>query len=241
MPPDTRQRALITGASSGIGRATAIAFAQAGIDVALVSRSQAALQALADELEQLGVAAKAYSIDLSDIAALPVSLQRLMADFGPITILVNNAGMGYTGALAEMPLTDWQRLMDLNLTSVLLTIQAVLPEMRSHGHGTILNIASIAAHNAFPEWGAYSASKAAVIAFSRVLSAEERQHGIRVMVISPGAVNTSLWDTETVQADFPRAQMLTPEVVAKAIVDAVQLPTSAVIDELTLMPSGGAL
>ncbi|MBE7381936.1 MAG: SDR family oxidoreductase [Leptolyngbya sp. SIO1E4] len=238
---ETRHRALITGASSGIGRETAIAFAKAGIDVALVSRSLAKLQALEADLIQLGVRAKAYSIDLSQLETVKASLQALVSDFGPITTLINNAGMGYTGALADMPLADWQQVMNLNLTSVLLTIQAVLPGMRAQGGGTILNVASVAAHNAFPNWGAYSASKAGVVSLSRVLAAEEREHGIRVMIVSPGAVNTALWDTETVQADFARSQMLTPEVVAQTILHTAQLPNSAVIDEITLMPSGGAL
>lgn len=241
MTSNRQQRALITGASSGIGRSTATAFAKAGIDVALVSRSRPQLEELAADLIQLGVDARAYAIDLSQPATLVSSLQSLLQDFGPISVLVNNAGMGYTGALADMPLADWQQLMDLNVTSVFLTMQALLPGMRAHGGGTILNVASIAAHNAFPSWGAYSASKAAVVNLSRVLAAEERDHGIRVMIVSPGAVNTPLWDTETVQADFARSQMLTPEVVAQTILHAVQLPDSAVIDEITLMPSGGAL
>lgn len=241
MASETRQRVLVTGASSGIGRATAIALARAGMDIALLSRSQAVLETLAHDLVQLGVEAKAYPVDLAQTEALTASLQTLMEDFGPISALVNNAGMGYTGALADMPLPDWQRLVNLNLTSALLTIQAVLPGMRTCGRGTIINIASIAAHNSFPEWGAYSATKAALVSLSRVLAAEERRHGIRVMIISPGAVNTALWDTETVQADFERSQMLTPDIVAQAITNAIQLPEAAVIDEITLMPSGGAL
>lgn len=241
MNSETRQRALITGASSGIGRETAIAFAKAGMDVALVARSQDKLQALASELAELGVNAKTYVIDLSQIDALKAALQGLLADFGTVSILVNNAGMGYTGSLADMPLEDWQTLMDLNLTSALLTMQAVIPAMRTQGHGIILNVASIAAHNAFPTWGAYSASKAGLVTLSRVLGAEENEHGIRVMTVSPGAVNTPLWDTETVQADFERSHMLTPAIVAQTILHAVQLPDSAVINEITLMPSGGAL
>jgi short-subunit dehydrogenase len=241
MTSETRQRALITGASSGIGRATAIAFAKAGMDVALVARSRPKLDDLTQELTSLGVTAKGYCIDLSQVDTVPGAFKDLLADFGPISILVNNAGIGYTGPLAEMPLEDWQYLMDLNLTSVFLTVQACLPGMRAQGHGTILNVGSIAAHNAFSTWGAYSASKAALIAFSRVLAAEEQSHGIRVMTVSPGAVNTPLWDTETVQADFARSQMLTPAIVAETILHTVQLPDSAVIDEIKLMPSGGAL
>jgi short-subunit dehydrogenase len=241
MTSESKQRALITGASSGIGRATAIALAKAGIDLALVARTPDKLQALQQELAEFPVEVKYYSIDLSQIDPLADNLASLLADFGDVNILVNNAGMGYTGTLADMPLADWQILINLNLTSVLLTMQAVVPGMRAQGQGTIINVASIAAHNAFPNWGAYSASKAGLITLGRILGVEESEHGIRVMTVSPGAVNTPLWDTETVQADFERSQMLTPAIVAQSILHAVQLPNSAVIDEITLMPSGGAL
>ena len=241
MTSDTRQRALITGASSGIGRATAIALAQAGQDLVLVSRSPEKLADLARELADTGVQVKTLALDLAALAQVKPALEAAIADIGPIDILINNAGMGYTGPLATLPLEDWQRVMDLNLTSVLLCMQAVLPGMRDRGSGTILNIASVAAYNAFPDWGAYSVSKAGLVTLSRILAAEERNHGIRVTVVAPGAVNTPLWDTDTVNADFPREAMLTPDIVAQAIVGAVQLPPTAVIDELKLMPSGGAL
>jgi short-subunit dehydrogenase len=241
MTSDTRQRALITGASSGIGRATAIALAQADRDLVLVSRSPEKLADLAQELADTGVQVKTVALDLAALSQVKPALEAAIADIGPIDILINNAGMGYTGPLATMPLEDWQQVMDLNLTSALLCMQAVLPGMRDRGSGTILNIASVAAYNAFPDWGAYSVSKAGLVTLSKILAAEERANGIRVMVVAPGAVNTPLWDTDTVQADFPRDTMLTPDIVAQAIVNAVQLPPTAVIEELKLMPSGGAL
>jgi short-subunit dehydrogenase len=241
MTSDTRQRALITGASSGIGRATAIALAQAGQDLVLVSRSPEKLADLAQELADTGVQVKTVALDLAALSQVKPALETAIADIGPIDLLINNAGMGYTGPLATMPLADWQQVMDLNLTSALLCMQAVLPGMRDRGSGTILNIASVAAYNAFPDWGAYSVSKAGLVTLSKILAAEERANGIRVMVVAPGAVNTPLWDTDTVQADFPRDTMLTPDIVAQAIVNAVQLPPTAVIEELKLMPNGGAL
>jgi short-subunit dehydrogenase len=241
MTSDTRQRALITGASSGIGRATAIALAQADRDLVLVSRSPEKLADLAQELADTGVQVKTVALDLAALSQVKPALEAAIADIGPIDILINNAGMGYTGPLATMPLADWQQVMDLNLTSALLCMQAVLPGMRDRGSGTILNIASVAAYNAFPDWGAYSVSKAGLVTLSKILAAEERANGIRVMVVAPGAVNTPLWDTDTVQADFPRDTMLTPDIVAQAIVNAVQLPPTAVIEELKLMPNGGAL
>ncbi|HIK45730.1 MAG TPA: SDR family oxidoreductase [Leptolyngbyaceae cyanobacterium M65_K2018_010] len=241
MFPDLPRRALITGASRGIGKATAHALAQAGFDLALLGRSLERLQPVGDDLAQYGITAKAYAVDLAEQAGLKDRLATIMADFGPLSVLVNNAGMGYTGALGTMPLDHWQRVLDLNLTSVFQCIQAALPQLRSQGGGTIVNVASIAAQQAFADWGAYTVSKAGLVALSKVLAAEERSHGIRVVTLFPGAVNTPIWDTETVQADFDRSQMLTPEVVAQTILSTILLPPQAVIEELTLMPAGGAL
>ena len=236
------RRALITGASTGIGRSTALAFANAGFDVALVSRSEEKLQALANEINELAtVRAQSFPIDLGVIDQVKPSITNLLEKFGPVDVLVNNAGMGYTGELNKMPLTDWCQVLNLNVTSVFQCIQAVLPGMRNHSGGMIINVASIAARQAFPEWGAYGVSKAAVVALSKAISVEERDHGIRVVTIFPGAVNTPLWDTDTVQADFDRSGMLTPDLVANAILQTALLPAGAVVEELTIMPSGGTL
>ncbi|WOD38403.1 SDR family oxidoreductase [Nodosilinea sp. E11] len=238
---DLPRRALVTGASRGIGKAIALALAQAGYDVALVSRSLDTLKPVQEELASYGVVAKAYAVDLAEMDGLQARLAAVLADFGPLSVVVNNAGMGYTGPLATMPLADWQRVMDLNVTGIFQCIQAVVPVLRQGGGGTIVNIASIAAKSAFPDWGAYTVSKSAIVALSRVLAAEERAHGIRVVTISPGAVNTPIWDTDTVQAEFDRSSMLTPEIVAQTVLHTIQLPAQAVIEDLTLMPAGGAL
>ncbi|MBE9166377.1 SDR family oxidoreductase [Pleurocapsales cyanobacterium LEGE 06147] len=240
-PPPDRLRAIITGASSGIGKATALTFAKAGISVALVSRSLDKLEAVEKAVRTVGVEAKAYPIDLAKVKTVKDKMAAIATDFGPIDILVNNAGIGYTNPLRETPLTDWQRVIDLNLTSVFQCIQGVLPQMRDRNRGTIVNVASIAANNSFPDWGAYSVSKAALIALAKTLAVEERANGIRVVNISPGAVNTPLWETETVQADFEPEVMLTPEIVAQSILHTVLLPVQAVVEEMTIMPSGGSL
>ncbi|MDJ0845376.1 SDR family oxidoreductase [Crocosphaera sp.] len=237
----SQQNAIITGASSGIGKKTALAFAQAGINVALVSRSLDALETVAEACTQQGVKAKPYVMDLSELTKIPAMIKDIVADFGNIDIIVNNAGMGYTNLLRETPLADWQQVMNLNLTSVFQCVQGVLPQMRERKKGTIINVASIAATQAFPEWGAYCVSKAALMSFSKVLAIEERSHGIRVVTVSPGAVNTSIWDTDTVQADFDRSTMLTPELVAQTILQAALLPAEAVIEDLTILPSAGTL
>jgi len=241
MTSNLERRALITGASSGIGKATALAFARAGINLALVSRSQEKLEAVATAARDAGVEAKVYALDLAIIEQVESKISAIAGDLGQIDILVNNAGLGYTNPLSETSLSDWQQVLDLNLTSVFQCILAVLPAMRNQKRGTIINVASIAGEQAFPSWGAYSVSKAGLIALSKTLAVEERPNGIRVVTICPGAVNTPIWDTETVRADFNRQAMLTPEIVAQSILHTALLPAAAVIESITLMPSAGAL
>ena len=235
----TEKSALITGASSGIGKATALEFAKAGINLALVSRSPEKLEAVAQTAIEAGVKVKAYTLDLAEVEQVREKISAIASDFGSIDILVNNAGMGYTNTLSDTSLIDWQQVINLNLTSVFQCIQGILPMMRDREQGTIINVASIGAKQVFPEWGAYCVSKFGIMALSKTLAAEERQNGIRVTAICPGSVNSSLWDTETVRANFDRSAMLTPEVVAQSILHTALLPASAVIEELILMPNVG--
>ena len=233
------QKVLITGASRGIGKASAIAFAKAGYGVALVSRNQAELDQLAEEIRSSGGEAFPFAIDLTETAAVAEKLKQLVKQFGPFDILINNAGMAYTGSLLEMNLEDWQRVMTLNLTAAFQCIQAVLPGMRAQKQGTIVNVISVAGKQAFPDWGAYCASKFGLMGLTKSLAQEERAHGLRVVAFCPGAVNTPLWDTDTVDADFDRTSMLSPEDVAQTLVQTVSLPNHAVIDEISLMPNAG--
>lgn len=241
MSSRSEKRALITGASRGIGKATALTFAAAGIHLILVSRSKDDLETTASAARELDVQAHAYPVDLAQVEQVSAQIRAIADKLGPIDILVNNAGIGYTSPLSETPLQDWQQVLDLNLTSVFQCIQGVLPGMRERRRGTIINVASIAGHQVFPDWGLYSVSKFGLIGLSKALATEVQAQGIRVSTICPGAVNTSLWDTETVQADFDRSTMLTPEIVAQSILQMALLPEQAVIEELTLLPAAGAL
>jgi short-subunit dehydrogenase len=236
-----QERALITGAGSGIGKETALAFAKAGINLVLIGRNQQKLATVAAMAADLGVSAQAYPLDLADIPEVAPRIAKIAQESGPIDILINNAGMGYTNSLADTPLSDWQRVIDLNLTSVYQCVQGILPAMRQQGGGTIINVSSIAADNFFPDWGAYSVSKAGLVAFSRILALEERANAIRITIIIPGAVNTPIWDSDSVKADFDRSAMLTPDIIAQAILQAVLLPKQAVVETMTIMPSAGAL
>mgnify|MGYP006274644331 CR=1 FL=1 len=234
--------ALITGASRGIGAATARALAQAGFDLLLVARSADALEQLASELRTLGRHVETAAIDLSCSDAIEAPLQALCARLDqPPALVVNNAGVAYTGPLSAMPLERWQWLLQLNLTSVFQICRVVVPLLRGGGGGRIINISSHAARNAFPDWGAYCVSKAALASFSRCLAEEERSHGITVSTLTLGAVNTPLWDSETVDSSFDRRAMLDPHRVAEAILYMAQQPNTQAVDDLTLMPAAGVL
>lgn len=240
MTSTQRKLALITGASSGIGAATALTFAKAGIDLALLSRSQDKLEKVAASARELGVKAEVFPCDMLDLENLRDRFASIVEQLGGIDILINNAGMGYTANLTDTPLADWRRTIDLNLTSVFESTCGVLPKMRSRGGGIIINVVSIAGKQAFPGWGAYSASKFGLLGFTQALAAEERGNGIRVTALCPGAVNTEIWDTDTVNADFDRTKMLSPQTVAQSMLQIVRLPDSAVVEDVTLMPAGGA-
>ena len=241
--------ALITGASRGIGAAAARRFAAAGFDLLLVARSVDQLDALAAELRSGGQQVLTAAVDLSDPGAVAPAIQELCGRGLIPTVVVNNAGAAWTGPLATMPLEQWQWLLQLNLTSVFQVCQAVLPLLRrsdssaadSRSGGLIINVSSHAARNAFPDWGAYCASKAALQAFSRCLAEEERAHGVRVCTLTLGSVNTPLWDSETVDSSFDRRAMLSADQAAEALLVLAQQPATQVVEDLTLMPAAGAL
>jgi len=232
--------ALITGASRGIGAATARLLAEAGYDLLLLARSGAALEQLAVELRSHGRRVEWAAVDLACPEAIEAPLAELCSRHEPPALLINNAGVAYTGPLSSMPLVQWQWLMQLNLTSVFQVCRVVVPLLRERGGGQIINISSHAARNAFMDWGAYCVSKAALASFSRCLADEERCHGIRVSTLTLGSVNTPLWDSETVDSCFDRRAMLDPHQVAQAVLHLAQQPAHQVLEDLTLMPAAGA-
>jgi NADP-dependent 3-hydroxy acid dehydrogenase YdfG len=232
---------LITGASSGIGESTALACAQAGMNLALVGRSAQKLEAVAQAARALGVTAKSYEVDLAQVERVQPAIATITQDWDAIDVLINNAGSAYVKDLIDMPVADWQNLLNVNLTAAFQCVQAVLPGMRSRHHGTIINVISVAGRQVFPGWGAYCVSKFGLMALSKTLAIEERPHGIRVVALCPGAVNTPLWEHEAVSVDFDRTAMLAPETVAESILYILKLPEQAVVEELVLMPQGGTL
>jgi NAD(P)-dependent dehydrogenase (short-subunit alcohol dehydrogenase family) len=232
---------LITGASRGIGAAAARRFAAAGYDLLMVARPSDDLDRLAAELAEAGRRVETAGIDLADPAAIGPGLEELLDRAPAPSVLINNAGAAWTGGLLEMPLDRWQWLLQLNLTSVFQVCAAVVPRLRAARGGLVINVSSHAARNAFPDWGAYCTSKAALAAFSRCLASKEREHGIRVSTLTLGSVNTPLWDSATVHSSFDRRAMLPPEQVAEALLFLAQQPPDQVVEDLTLMPAAGAL
>jgi NADP-dependent 3-hydroxy acid dehydrogenase YdfG len=232
--------ALITGAGRGIGRAVALAFAAEGAAVALVARSRADLASVAGEIRERTTArVLAVPTDVTQDAAVETLVEHVAGGLGRLDVLVTAAGTAAFAPVAESKPGDWDAMLTLNLRAVMVCCRAVLPTMMRQRAGTILNVASIAAKRALPGSAVYTATKMAVMGFSRVLAEELRAHGVRVGVLVPGAVDTPLWDT--LGASPPREKMLRPEDVARAAVLMAALPPHASLEELTLLPAGGIL
>ena len=231
--------ALITGASRGIGRRTAELLAHQGWDLLLTARSADQLERLSAQLSSQGVSVAYAAIDLTQSDAIAAAMAGLLQQGETPSVLINNAGAAYTGDLLAMPLEHWQWLLQLNVTSVMQVCSAVVPAMRENG-GLVINISSHAARNAFPQWGAYCVSKAALASFTRCLAEEERSNGIRACTLTLGAVNTPLWDAETVQSDFDRRAMLSVDQAAETLANLAMQPSNQLIEDLTLMPAAGA-
>ena len=230
---------LITGASRGIGRSAALAFAQAGWDLLLLSRSQDSLHSLTADLAPTGQRIVFEAVDLTQPQDIAPALSSLLSRGLTPSVLINNAGAAWTGGLLEMPLESWDWLLQLNLTSVFQICAHVVPVMRPNG-GLVINISSHAARNAFPNWGAYCMVKAALASFTRCLAEEERGNGIRACTLTLGAVDTPLWDSPTVESSFDRSAMLPPEQVAVTLLHLAQQPSTQIVEDLTLMPATGA-
>ena len=205
----------------------------------LTARSADQLEQLSAQLSSIGVSVASAAIDLTQPDGIAAAMAGLLQQGETPSVLINNAGAAYTGDLLAMPIERWQWLLQLNVTSVMQVCSAVVPAMRENG-GLVINISSHAARNAFPQWGAYCVSKAALASFTRCLAEEERSNGIRACTLTLGAVNTPLWDAETVQSDFDRRAMLSVDQAAETLANLALQPSNQLIEDLTLMPAAGA-
>ena len=231
---------VLTGASSGIGEATARHLAQIGHKLVIGARRTDRLTALQDELREKGACVDALTLDVTQLADLERAAAFALQRHGRIDVLINNAGVMPLSPLAALKVDEWNRMIDVNVRGVLHGIAAVLPAMQAQGRGHIINVASIGAHAVTPTAAVYCASKYAVRAISDGLRQETNT--LRVTVVSPGVVESELADfisDETARAEMRefRRIALAPEAVAKAIGYAISQPDGVDVSEIIVRPT----
>ncbi|KAF2328962.1 MULTISPECIES: 3-ketoacyl-ACP reductase [Flavobacterium] len=186
------KNAFITGAGKGIGKAVAIALAKEGVNLILVSRTQKDVEQLADEASNLGVKALALTADVSDINSINKAVEKALAEFKHIDILINSAGIASFGKFLELEPEAWERIIQVNLMGTYFTTRAIIPNMIERQTGDIINISSTAGLNGNALTSAYSASKFAVLGLTDSLMQEMRKHNIRVTALTPSTVATDM-------------------------------------------------
>jgi 3-oxoacyl-[acyl-carrier protein] reductase len=224
--------ALVTGASRGIGRAVALRLASLGSSVAICGRDLAALAESAALLEKSGAKAFSQVADVTQASDVASLVAKTEAALGPVTILVNNAGIGLFGPAHEKTEADWDRVLDTNLKSVFLVSRAVVPSMIRRAAGDIINISSLAGKNTFANGGIYCASKWGVMGLSGCMAEDLRDHGIRVSVICPGSVATEF----STRGPKDASKALIPEDVARAVELIVTQRPQSFLSEIHLRP-----
>ncbi len=230
--------AIVTGASKGIGKAIAVALADAGAKVVLAARTRQTVEQAAAELRETGADAIAVPTDITDVNAVKNLVQRTLDTYQNLDILINNAGSGKFGTVADFAPSDWDSVINSNLKGVYLCAKYALPHLLQGG-GQIINVLSIAAKVAFPASSAYCAAKAGALALTKVLAAEVRDQNIRVTAVLPGSVETPFWDDIPQHPDFEK--MLKPEHVANVVLSVCQQPIGMVTEEIVVMPPLGIL
>ena len=236
--------ALVTGASSGIGEATAIALAEAGAAVAIGARRRDRLEGLARKLTDSGARVLTVDLDVTDEAACRDAVARTRAELGGLDVLVNNAGVMLLGTLVGADTEDWRRMMDTNVMGLMYMTHAAIDGMLEQGSGDVVNISSTAGRTARAGAGVYNASKWAVNAFSESLRQEVTARGVRISLVEPGAVETELrshiTQPEAKAAALAHAEgmrSLQPDDVARAILYVVTQPPHVAVNEVLVRPT----
>jgi NADP-dependent 3-hydroxy acid dehydrogenase YdfG len=241
--------AIVTGASSGIGEATARALALEGAAVVLVARRQDRLEALASDIERSGGTALAIAGDITERSSAEAAVEQTIARFGRIDILVNNAGVMIVGPVAEQSVEDWERMIDLNQKALLYVTKAALPHLkaaavsRPRRVADIVNVSSLAGRIASANFGVYSMTKFGLNGFTEALRQEMAPAHVRVGVLEPGAVKTELNDHHTgdvrdfIDKFFASIETLDAADIAGGVAFMVTRPRHATVRELFIMPS----
>jgi len=241
--------ALVTGASSGIGEATAKALAARGASVALVARRAERLEQLAGEISEAGGTAMPIEADVSDQAQAEAAVARTVEELGRLDVLVNNAGVMLLGPIVEAPVEEWERMIHVNLLGLFYTAHAALPHLLEAAEGDprrvadMVNISSVAGRMARKGSGVYNATKHGVGAFSESLRQEVTGKHLRVSLVEPGAVDTELQShnrpeiEQQIRGRFAEMDILRPEDIADAIAYVVTRPRHVAVNEVLVRPT----
>lgn len=238
-----QKTAIVTGASSGIGAATAKALAAEGVNVVAAALDEKALAALVSELRSAGYEASSFVTDVTDAEQTRALAQFAKATYGSVDILVNNAGLMLFSHWVDLVTQDWNAMIDVNIKGYLNTIAATLPFMLEQKSGQILNMDSVAGHQVGPGAGVYSATKFFVQAMTESMRKELAvHHGIRVNTVSPGVINTGWADKVTDPAGRKAAQALNeiaiaPEDISRAVIYALNQPANVTVNDLIISPT----
>jgi short-subunit dehydrogenase len=230
------ETAVITGASSGVGKSLAIQLSDAGYKVVLAARSEDKLNAIAEEIQKMGGNCLVVPTDVSQPEQIN-NLKDRTLEYGDVFVVINNAGLGKFCKIEDVTLEDWNRQLDVNLRATFLVSQAFIPGMKRRKKGTLVFMNSVAGKKGYPYSAAYVASKYGMRGLADSLREELREDNIKVISIHPGAVDTPFWDGAGV--NFPREEMLDTNTLAQSIVHAIQSPGNFTIEELVVRRTAG--
>ena len=227
------KKAIITGGSRGLGKATAIAFAKLGIDVAITGRNEVKLKETVSELKAFDVNAFFEVFDVGNYEEVKVGIKNIISNLGTVDILVNNAGIASFGSFTEMKVSVWENIIQTNVLGMYYVTKEVLPYLIDKNEGDIINVASTAGLNGNANISAYSASKFAVIGLSESLMKEVRKNNIRVNTLTPSTIASDM-ALELGITDGNPEKVLQPEDFAQLIVSGLQLPRRAMMVNASL-------
>lgn len=238
---NTQKVVLITGASSGIGEATARLLAQRGLQVVLGARRTDRLAAISSQIRDKGGVAEYRALDVTNLEDMQAFVEFAREKFGRLDVVVNNAGLMPLSKLEALKIDEWNRMIDVNIRGVLNGIAAALPVFKQQQSGQFVNLSSIGGHNVFPTAAVYCATKFAVWAISEGLRQESTD--IRVTIVSPGTTESELastiTDAEAAQwVDRFREAMIPAEAIARAIAFAIEQPSDVDVNEIIVRPIG---
>ncbi|MBL7559871.1 3-ketoacyl-ACP reductase [Olleya sp. YSTF-M6] len=228
------KKAIITGGGKGLGKATAIAFAKEGIDVAITGRTESTLKETVTELETYGVKATYSIFDVGNYDEVKNGIAKIIETFGTVDILVNNAGIAAFGTFNDMEVSQWTKIIQTNLLGMYYVTKEVLPILINKNEGDIINVSSTAGLNGNASTSAYSASKFAVIGMSESLMKEVRKNNIRVCTLTPSTIASDMSIDLGIANKDSEDSVLQPEDFAELVVAGLKLPRRAMLKSAAL-------